>query len=185
MSMTQPVARRQRIDRQRRCEYMQHDNQLWTREAAAQQKVTRGGGTRQQAVRHPAGEQEANRKRGARGQEAMEPRWALRSGGRVERMRGGGIDATTIPRTRDFCGGSESDGDGDGNGNGNGDGKCRAPLSQNLAVTALVLTAEAAAALIADDADGGNNGVTIVGRASLAAGGGRIINYIVYLLLTL
>jgi hypothetical protein len=100
-------------------------------------------------------------------------------------MRGGGIDATTIPRTRDFCGGSESDGDGDGNGNGNGDGKCRAPLSQNLAVTALVLTAEAAAALIADDADGGNNGVTIVGRASLAAGGGRIINYIVYLLLTL
>ena len=51
-------------------------------------------------------------------------------------------------------------------------------------MTALVLAAEALAALIADDADGGNSGVTIVGRASLAAEGGLIINYIVYLLLT-
>jgi hypothetical protein len=37
-----------------------------------------------------------------------------------------------------------------------------------LAVTALALTAEAAATLIADDADGGNSGVAIVGSASLA-----------------
>ena len=40
----------------------------------------------------------------------------------------------------------------------------------------------AVAALIADDADGGNSGVTIVGRASLVAGGGLIVNSIVYLL---
>ena len=141
-----------------------------TREAAAQQKVKRGGGTRQQATRQLAGKREANRKRGARGQEATEPRLALRSGGRVERMRGGGIDATTIRQTRDFCGGGKSDSDGDGDGNR----KCRAPLSRNLAATALVLTAEAAAALIADDADGGNSGVAIVSRVSLAAGGGLI-----------
>ena len=105
----------------------------------------------------------------------------MRSGGRVKRTRGGGIEATTIQRTRDFCGGGKSNGDGDGDGNR----KCRAPLSQNLAATALVLAAEAAAALIADNADGGNIGVTIVGRASLTAGGGLIINSIVYLLLTL
>jgi hypothetical protein len=56
-----------------------------------------------------------------------------------------------------------------------------------LAATALVLTAEAVATLIVDDADGGNSGVTIVGRASLslAAGGGLINNSIVYLLSTL
>ena len=101
----------------------------------------------------------------------------MRSGGRVKRTRGGGIDTTTIPRMRDFCGGGKNNGD--GNGNGNGDGKCRAPLSRNLAVTALVLAAQAAAALIADDANGGNSGVAIVGRASLAAGGGLINNYIV------
>jgi hypothetical protein len=45
---------------------------------------------------------------------------------------------------------------------------------RNLAATALVLAAATAAALIADDADGGNSGVTIVGRASLAVGGGLI-----------
>jgi hypothetical protein len=54
-----------------------------------------------------------------------------------------------------------------------------------LAATALVLAAEAVAALIADDADGGNSDVTIVGRASLTAGGGLIKNSIVYLLSTL
>ncbi len=95
----------------------------------------------------------------------------MKSRGRVVRTRGGGIDATTSRRTRDFCGGGESNGDG----NGNGDGKCRARLSRNLVVTALVLAAEVAAALITDDADGGNSGVAIVGRASLAAGGGLII----------
>jgi len=51
----------------------------------------------------------------------------------------------------------------------------RAPPSRDLAATALVLAAEAAAALIADDAIGGNSGVAIVGSASLAAGG-RVIN---------
>ncbi len=58
----------------------------------------------------------------------------------------------------------------------------RVPTSWDLAATALVLTAEAAAELIADDTDGGNSGVTIIGRASLAARGGPIINSIVYLL---
>jgi hypothetical protein len=38
----------------------------------------------------------------------------------------------------------------------------------------LVLAAEAAAALIADNADGGNSGVAIVSSASLAARGGVI-----------
>jgi hypothetical protein len=44
----------------------------------------------------------------------------------------------------------------------------RAPPSRDLAATALALAAEAAAALIADDADGGNSGFAIVGSASLA-----------------
>jgi hypothetical protein len=145
--------------------------------------VKQGGGTRHPAIQQPAGEQDANGKRGAQGQEATEPHWALRSGGRVERTRGRGIDATTTRQTRDFCGGGKSVGGGDGD--GNGDGKCRAPLSRNLAATALVLTAEDAAALIADDADGGNSGVTIVGRASLTAGGGLIINSIINVLSTL
>ena len=99
-------------------------------------------------------------------------RWGLdrpRGGGRVERMRGGGINATTSRRTREYQGGGKSDGDGDG------DGECRTPPSWDLAATALVLRAEASAALIADDANGGNSGVAIVGSTSLAAGG-RVIN---------
>ncbi len=48
------------------------------------------------------------------------------------------------------------------------------PPSRDLAATALALAAEAAAALIADDADGGNSGVAIVGSMSLAVGGGVI-----------
>jgi hypothetical protein len=60
-------------------------------------------------------------------------------------------------------------------GDGDGDRECRAPPSRDLAATALVLAAEAAAALIADEAIGGNSGVTIIGSASLAAGG-RVIN---------
>ena len=47
-------------------------------------------------------------------------------------------------------GGSKCDGDGDG------DRECCAPPSRDLVATALVLAAEAAAALIADDAIGGN-----------------------------
>jgi hypothetical protein len=50
----------------------------------------------------------------------------------------------------------------------------RAPPSRDLATTALALAAEAAAALIADDADGGNSGVAIIGSESLAVGGGVI-----------
>ena len=80
-------------------------------------------------------------------------------------MRGGGINATTSRRTRDYCGGDNSDGD------GNGNKECRKPPSR---ATALVLGAEAAAELIADDADGGNSGVAIIGSASLAAGGGVV-----------
>jgi hypothetical protein len=48
----------------------------------------------------------------------------------------------------------------------------RAPPSWDLVATALALAAEAVAVLIADDADGGNSGVAIVGRASLLAGAG-------------
>ena len=58
-------------------------------------------------------------------------------------MRGGGINATTSRRARDYHGGGKSDGDGDG------DGECRVPPSWDLVTTALVLAAEAAAALIA------------------------------------
>ena len=93
---------------------------------------------------------------------------AFRGGGKVERMRGGGINTTTSRRTRDYRGGGKSDGD------GNGDGECRTPPSWDLAATALVLAAEAAAALIADDADGGNSSVAIVGSMSLAVRGGVI-----------
>ena len=74
-------------------------------------------------------------------------------------MRGGGINTTTSCRTRDYRGGSKSNGDGDGN------RECCAPPSRDLVATALVLAAEAAAALIADDAIGGNSGVTIVNSA--------------------
>ena len=83
-------------------------------------------------------------------------------------MRGGGINATTSHRTRDYRGGGKSDG------NGDGEGECRVPPSRDLAATALVLAAEAATPLIADDANAGNSGVAIVGSASLAAGGGVI-----------
>ncbi len=74
-------------------------------------------------------------------------RCALRGGGRVERMRGGGINATTSHQTRYYRGGGKSDSDGDG------DGECRALPSRDLVATALVLVAEAAAVLIADNAD--------------------------------
>ncbi len=84
---------------------------------------------------------------------------AFRGGGRVERMRGGGINATTSRRTRDYQGGGKSNGDSDCN------GECRAPPSWDLAATALVLAAEAAAVLIVYDANGGNSGVAIVGSA--------------------
>jgi len=60
------------------------------------------------------------------------------------------------------------------NGDGDGDRECRALPSRDLVATALVLAAEAAAALIADDADGGNSGVAIIGSASHATGGGVI-----------
>jgi hypothetical protein len=43
-----------------------------------------------------------------------------------------------------------------------------------LAATTLALAAEASAVLFADDADGGNSCVAIVGIASLVAGGGVI-----------
>jgi len=82
-------------------------------------------------------------------------------------MRGGGINATTSHRTRDYRGGSK--------GEGNGSRECHAPPSRDLAATALVLAAEAAATLIADNAIGGNSSVAIVGSASLAAGGRVII----------
>jgi hypothetical protein len=62
-------------------------------------------------------------------------------------------------------------GSGKSNGNG-GDRECRAPPSRDLAATALVLGAKAAAALIVDDADGSNSGVAIVVSASLTAGVG-------------
>jgi hypothetical protein len=50
----------------------------------------------------------------------------------------------------------------------------RALPSRDLAATALVLAAEAAAALIVEDVNGGNSGVAIAGSTSLAAGGGVI-----------
>jgi hypothetical protein len=46
---------------------------VWTHEAAARRKVTRGGGMRQQATRQPAGEREANGRRGASGQKVTGP----------------------------------------------------------------------------------------------------------------
>jgi len=82
-------------------------------------------------------------------------------------MRGKGINATTSCQTRDYRGGSKGDSD--------GDRECRAPTSWDLAATALVLAAEAAVALIADDTIGGNSGVAIIGSASLTAGG-RVLN---------
>ena len=41
---------------------------------------------------------------------------AFKGGGRVKRMRGGGINTTTSRRTRDYRGGGKSNGDGNGNG---------------------------------------------------------------------
>ena len=74
--------------------------------------------------------------------------------GRVERTRARGIDATASWQTRDNCGNSN------GNGDGSGDGKCCAPPSRDLTTTALVLAADAVAALIADDANGCTSGVS-------------------------
>jgi hypothetical protein len=65
-------------------------------------------------------------------------------------MKGRGINATTSQQMRDHPCGGKSDGDGDG------DKKCRALPSRDLAATVLVLTAEAVAAPIAEDANGGN-----------------------------
>jgi len=62
-------------------------------------------------------------------------------------MRGGGINATTSHQMRYYRSGGKSDSDGDG------DGECRALPSRDLVATALVLAAEAAAVLIADNAD--------------------------------
>ncbi len=52
-------------------------------------------------------------------------------------------------------------------------------------MTALVLAAEAATALKADDANDGDGVVAVIGCAYLVAGGRLIINSIVYLLSTL
>ena len=136
-----------------------------TKGDARQRQATTGNATTSQRTR---GKWEEKRQ-WTRGNGASIGRGcALRGGGRVERMRGGGINATTSCGTRDYHGGGKSDGDGDD------DGECHAPPSRDLVATALVLAAEAAAALIADDADGGNSGVTIVSSVSLAAGGGVI-----------
>jgi hypothetical protein len=70
---------------------------------------------------------------------------------------------------RDDRGGGKSNGEGDGNVIPRA-----AAAIRDLTATALVLAAKALAALIADDANGGNIGVAIVGSASLAAGGGVI-----------
>ncbi len=70
---------------------------------------------------------------------------------------------------RDNCRGSDS------NGNSSGKGKCHALPSRDLTMTALVLVAETAATLIADDAVVSNGGVAIIGRASLVVEG-RVIN---------
>jgi hypothetical protein len=86
---------------------------------------TKGGARRRRTItddtttsRQTRGKWEERRQR-TRGDGAS--MGVLRSRGKVERTRGGGIDATTSRRTRDFCGGGESNGIGDGN----GDGKCR------------------------------------------------------------
>ena len=82
-------------------------------------------------------------------------------------MRGGGINATTSRRTRDYRGGSKGDGD--------GDRECHALPSRDLAATTLVIAAEAVAKDIADNADGDDSCVAIVSSTSLATGG-RVIN---------
>ena len=77
---------------------------------------------------------------------------------------------TTSQQTRGNHGGGNSNGNG-----GNSNGKFRAPPSRDLRTTALlVLAAEAVATLIADDANGGNGSIAIIGRASLVVGGGVI-----------
>ena len=81
-------------------------------------------------------------------------------------MRGRGINATTSRRTRDNRGGGKS------NGNDNVDGKCCVPPSRDLAMTALVLTAETMVPLIADNANGGNGNVAIVKSIFLRRGVG-------------
>jgi hypothetical protein len=49
-----------------------------------------------------------------------------------------------------------------------------AVLKAVMVAVALVLAAEAATALKADDANGGDSGVAVVGCTSLATGGGLI-----------
>jgi hypothetical protein len=136
-----------------------------TKSDARRRHATTGDVTTSQRTR---GKREERRQRTKGDGASIGRGCALRGGGRVKRIRGGGINATTSHQTRDYCGGGKSDGD------GNGNGECRAPPSRDLAATALVLAAEAAATLIADDANGSNSGVAIVSSTSLVAGGGVI-----------
>ena len=107
-----------------------------TKGDARWRQATTGNATTSQRTR---GKWEERRQR-SRGNGTLISRGcAFRGGGRVERMRGGGINATTSHQTRDCRGGGKIDCDGDGG------RKCRATPSWDLAATALVLVAEAVA----------------------------------------
>jgi hypothetical protein len=125
---------------------------LFRRLRAARQKVMqgRGGTTRGNATtsQQTRGKREEMHQQTKGDGALIGQGCVLRGGGRVNRTRGGGIDTTTSWKMRGNRGSS--------NGNSDGNMKCRAPPSHDLATIALVLTAEAAAALIADDANGGN-----------------------------
>ena len=111
---------------------------------ARRRHATTGNVTTSQQTR---GKWEERRQRTRGDGASIGQRCALRGRGRVKRMRGGGINATTSHQKRDYHSGGKSGSDGDGG------RECRALPSQDLVATALVLAAEAAAVLIADNAD--------------------------------
>ena len=119
---TQPVMRRRSVNRQRRCKEMQRDNQLaqterrgqgWTCATPVQQK----GDTRRRHAKtgnattswHTRGKWEERHQQTTGNGASIDQGCAFRGGGRVERMRGGGINVTTSRQRRDDHGGGKSD----------------------------------------------------------------------------
>ena len=135
-------------------------------EAAARQETEplQRGGSRMDVRGGCAMKGDARRRRRNKRQHDNQSRLCIERQRQNREDKRKGIKATTSQQARDDRGG--------GNGNGDGDRKCRAPPSQDLTMTALVLTTEAVAALVADDADGGNSSIAIVSSIFLQRGAG-------------
>ena len=124
----QHVSRRH-VERRRRCDKMQRNNQPALTKRGGSRMDARGGcATKGDARRRSRDKRRRDNQPANRGRrEEMRQRTRCGGvlisrgcgGGRVERTRGGGVNTTTSRQTRD------NHGDGKGEGDGDGDGKCR------------------------------------------------------------